>query len=417
MTGLPFRTADVVVVGAGVQGASLAFHLARRGVAVARGRAFVGRRRRHRALVRVRAHALRPRPGGGARLGLLPVLPRLGGAGGGRATRGSCGPGSCSSSRRPSRTRCAPTWPPSSALGSGRSSWARTTPRGSCRAWSSTTSRWRPTSRTPGMPIRRGRPRASSPPPAAPGPPMPRASGSRVSGWTATGWWGSRRTAAGSTHPWSWMPPAPGPRSWRGPPGWRSPSSRGATTPRTSDCRPGIPPDIPIVIDHAGEVYFRPEGRDLLLVGLETGNDIGGSPDRPITGYDPGIVEPTIERVCRRIPWMAEGDFRSANGGQDGMTPDQRAILGPAGPEGSLAPVRLLRHGLQDRAGDRGEPGRVDPGRASVDGGHHAVRAGAVRRGPPDRGRAPVRVALALTRALRTGRGENRTGRTPRPCA
>jgi sarcosine oxidase subunit beta len=94
------------------------------------------------------------------------------------------------------------------------------------------------------------------------------------------------------------------------------------------------PSGIPIVIDHAGAVYFRPEGRDLLLVGLETGNDIGGSPDRPLVGYDAGIIEPLIERLCRRVPWMVAGDFRTAHGGQDGMTPDQRALLGPAGPEG-----------------------------------------------------------------------------------
>ncbi len=94
------------------------------------------------------------------------------------------------------------------------------------------------------------------------------------------------------------------------------------------------PSEIPIVLDHAGAVYFRPEGRDLLLVGLETANEIGGSPDRPLVGFDPGILEPTIERLCARVPWMVDGDFRSAHGGQDGMTPDQRAILGPAGPEG-----------------------------------------------------------------------------------
>ncbi|HSL97250.1 MAG TPA: FAD-binding oxidoreductase, partial [Candidatus Deferrimicrobiaceae bacterium] len=39
--------------------------------------------------------------------------------------------------------------------------------------------------------------------------------------------------------------------------------------------------DLPIVIDHGAEVYFRPEGRELLLVGLEAGNVVGGSPDRP----------------------------------------------------------------------------------------------------------------------------------------
>ena len=94
------------------------------------------------------------------------------------------------------------------------------------------------------------------------------------------------------------------------------------------------PSSIPIVLDHPGAVYFRPEGRDLLLVGLETGNEIGGSPDRPMTGHAPDLVETAAERVCRRIPWMADGDFRTAHGGQDGMTPDQRALLGPAGPDG-----------------------------------------------------------------------------------
>jgi sarcosine oxidase subunit beta len=99
--------------------------------------------------------------------------------------------------------------------------------------------------------------------------------------------------------------------------------------------RPG-PPErpIPIVLDHIRAVYFRSEGRELLLVGLETGHDIGGSPDRPVDAYDPSIVPVLAERLCERLPWMADGDFRTAHGGQDGMSPDQRAILGPAGPEG-----------------------------------------------------------------------------------
>jgi glycine/D-amino acid oxidase-like deaminating enzyme len=94
------------------------------------------------------------------------------------------------------------------------------------------------------------------------------------------------------------------------------------------------PPSIPIVLDHVRAVYFRPEGRELLLVGVETGNEIGGSPDAPMPGHDPAVIEPMVERLTARVPWMADGDFRSANRGQDGMTPDQRAILGPAGPDG-----------------------------------------------------------------------------------
>ena len=92
--------------------------------------------------------------------------------------------------------------------------------------------------------------------------------------------------------------------------------------------------DIPIVIDHAREVYFRPEGHDLLLVGLEAGNVVGGSPDRAMEPLAETTVEEMIERVCRRLPWMAAGTFRTAHGGQDGISPDQRAILGPAGAGG-----------------------------------------------------------------------------------
>jgi sarcosine oxidase subunit beta len=94
------------------------------------------------------------------------------------------------------------------------------------------------------------------------------------------------------------------------------------------------PSAFPIVLDRPGAVYFRPEGRDLMLAGLETGNDVGGSPDRAVEIDDPNFVVDVVERLCSRVPWMASGDFRTSHGGQDGITPDQRAILGPAGVEG-----------------------------------------------------------------------------------
>jgi sarcosine oxidase subunit beta len=92
--------------------------------------------------------------------------------------------------------------------------------------------------------------------------------------------------------------------------------------------------DFPIVIDDIGGVYFRPEGRDLMLVGLEAGNEVGGSPDRPMTGARGETTEELIEALCRRLPWMSAGTLRTAHGGQDGITPDQRAILGQSGPDG-----------------------------------------------------------------------------------
>jgi sarcosine oxidase, subunit beta len=93
--------------------------------------------------------------------------------------------------------------------------------------------------------------------------------------------------------------------------------------------------DFPIVIDEVNQVYFRPEGHDMMLVGLEAGNEIGGSPDRPLTSTRPAMVEEMVRRVCARVPWMADGSFRTAHGGQDGITTaDQRPILGRAGPDG-----------------------------------------------------------------------------------
>jgi glycine/D-amino acid oxidase-like deaminating enzyme len=93
-------------------------------------------------------------------------------------------------------------------------------------------------------------------------------------------------------------------------------------------------PDFPIVIDEINQVYFRPEGREMMLVGLESGNELGGSPDRPLQAPRPAALEEMVSRVCARVPAMADGTLRTSHGGQDGMTPDQRAILGPAGPDG-----------------------------------------------------------------------------------
>jgi sarcosine oxidase subunit beta len=96
----------------------------------------------------------------------------------------------------------------------------------------------------------------------------------------------------------------------------------------------GRGPDFPVVIDHAGQAYFRPEGRELMLVGLESGNEVGGSPDRPLAPQSEATIDRMVDAVCARVPWMANGTFRTSHGGQDGISPDQHAILGPAGPDG-----------------------------------------------------------------------------------
>ncbi len=91
---------------------------------------------------------------------------------------------------------------------------------------------------------------------------------------------------------------------------------------------------IPVVIDQAIEAYFRREGADLILVGLESGNTTGGSPDRPMEGLAEETIMAMVDAICARLPWMVSGTFRTAHGGQDGISPDEHAILGAAGPAG-----------------------------------------------------------------------------------
>ena len=97
---------------------------------------------------------------------------------------------------------------------------------------------------------------------------------------------------------------------------------------------PAIGPTHPTVIDFPRELYFRPEGSGLTLVGLEDGNPLGENPDGDSEHAKAGFVERAIERICERIPAMEQGHLHSAHGGYAGITPDQHPLLGPAGPDG-----------------------------------------------------------------------------------
>lgn len=90
----------------------------------------------------------------------------------------------------------------------------------------------------------------------------------------------------------------------------------------------------PTVIDDMLDMYFRPETGGLTLVGLEDNNPIGKPPDSFIDRAKPGYIERAIDRICQRIPGLDQGSWHSDHGGFDGITPDERAILGQAGPEG-----------------------------------------------------------------------------------
>jgi len=100
---------------------------------------------------------------------------------------------------------------------------------------------------------------------------------------------------------------------------------------------PSVPAHSPTVIDNALSMYFRPETGGLTLVGLEDGNPLGESPDSYTDRAQPGFVERAIDRICERVPAMEEGSLQTDHGGYDGISKDQRAVLGQIGPEGFYA--------------------------------------------------------------------------------
>ncbi len=98
------------------------------------------------------------------------------------------------------------------------------------------------------------------------------------------------------------------------------------------------PPELeashPTVVDDINAMYFRPETGGLTLVGLEDGNSIEEMPADSSSKHDPAFVDRAVDRICARIPLMKRGSLHSTQGGYDGLTPDQHPILGQAGPEG-----------------------------------------------------------------------------------
>ena len=98
--------------------------------------------------------------------------------------------------------------------------------------------------------------------------------------------------------------------------------------------RPAGMPAHPTVIDDSLSMYFRPETGGLTLVALEDGNRFGESPEADTEHVAGGFVERAVERLSRRMPRIEAGSLHSAHTGRDGITPDQRCILDQAGPDG-----------------------------------------------------------------------------------
>ncbi len=91
---------------------------------------------------------------------------------------------------------------------------------------------------------------------------------------------------------------------------------------------------IPAVIDDTVNCYFRPEGSALILAAGEDESLRGETPDAEDQTPTPTFVEKLIDSMVMRIPKIEESGLHSIHVGRDGITPDQRAIYSAAGPDG-----------------------------------------------------------------------------------
>jgi sarcosine oxidase subunit beta len=89
----------------------------------------------------------------------------------------------------------------------------------------------------------------------------------------------------------------------------------------------GLPARFPMVIDMSTGFHFRREGKGILLAW----NDPEETPGFK-TEFDPGFVEKILTRAANRVPRLAEAEVnpRRAWAGLYEMTPDHHAIIGPA---------------------------------------------------------------------------------------
>jgi len=91
---------------------------------------------------------------------------------------------------------------------------------------------------------------------------------------------------------------------------------------------------IPAVIDDIINCYFRPEGTALILAAGEDESLRGEPPDAEDQTPTDTFLEKLIDNMVRRIPKIEESGLHSIHVGRDGITPDQRAIYSTSGLDG-----------------------------------------------------------------------------------
>lgn len=93
------------------------------------------------------------------------------------------------------------------------------------------------------------------------------------------------------------------------------------------------------LIDTTVGFYARPAAERATLVGSRDCLEWLPTPDVPTYAPDDAFVKQASRKLARRIPTLAAAPYRSGRSGVLDMTPDGRPILGPAGPDGLFLAV------------------------------------------------------------------------------
>jgi sarcosine oxidase subunit beta len=110
-----------------------------------------------------------------------------------------------------------------------------------------------------------------------------------------------------------------------------------------TDAFDGVRHPLPLVIDVSTGFYCRSEQQAVLM----SPGDVGPAGATGV-GVDWGMLEPTVAKAVRRVPALERARIRHAWAGLRPLTPDGHAILGWApGVEGMLPAVGFGGHGFQ----------------------------------------------------------------------
>ncbi len=112
---------------------------------------------------------------------------------------------------------------------------------------------------------------------------------------------------------------------------------------------PGFGPDHMVYMDLAGGSYLRPETGGLTLTGSLTDDETQHPMDPELLGAEPSFDEASValERTSRAVPRMAEARYARGWAGAFDITPDWMPILDETGLEGFFVAAGMSGHGFK----------------------------------------------------------------------